>query len=327
MAGLGPGILVVALPLRGGFASAHELLTAGRLLADALEEPLSAVLLGGHLSSQAQELIERGAERVIIIEHELLSKPNEELQAAALAQTCKDRFGKFLFPSTVAGRSLAARLSVSLKAGIATDVFELSAEGGELRAKRAGYGGNVIGEIAFASSCCVLTLQGMVWPPAPRTPGKTGAIDRAALSPGPTRTEFVSFNGQDAGEVDLGSADLVVSGGRGVGSADGFKVIRETAQGLGAAVGASRAAVDSGWMPYRCQVGLTGRTIRPKVYMACGISGQIQHLAGMSSSKNIVAVNTDPDCPMMKAATLSVVGDLHEVLPLVAAEVRKRRGT
>ncbi|MFA6318021.1 MAG: electron transfer flavoprotein subunit alpha/FixB family protein [Elusimicrobiota bacterium] len=322
----GSGVFVAALPLRGTFASSHELLSAGRALADSLKEPLTAVLLGGHLSDQAAELIERGADRVVIVECEALAKPDEELQAAALAGVCGGGTAKVLLPATVAGRSLAARLSVALKAGIATDVFELAAEGGSLKARRTGYGGNIIGEISFVSPACVLTLQGMVWPQAPRTPGRTGPVERVPFSSVPTRTEFVSFDGGDAGEVDLGSADIVISGGRGVGSADGYKVIRETAKVLGAATAASRAAVDSGWVPYRCQVGLTGRTVRPKMYVACGISGQIQHLAGMSSAKNIVAINTDPECPMMKAATLSVVGDLNELLPLIAAEIRKRKG-
>ncbi|MBI5624778.1 MAG: electron transfer flavoprotein subunit alpha/FixB family protein [Elusimicrobia bacterium] len=320
------GVFVAALPLRGAFTSSHELLNAGRAMADALKEPLTAVLLGGHLSDQASELMERGADRVVIVECEALAKPNEELQAAALAQVFGGGAAKVLFPSTVNGRSLAARVSVLMKTGIATDVFEFAVEAGALKVKRAGYGGNIISEVTFSSQSCVMTLQAMVWPPAPRTAGKTGATDRVPFTPGATRTEFVAFEGGDSGEVDLASADIVVSGGRGVGGPDGFKVIRDLAKALGAAAGASRAAVDSGWIPYRYQVGLTGRTIRPKMYVACGISGQIQHLAGMSSAKTIVAVNPDPECPMMKAATLAVVGDLHELLPLIAAEVRKRKG-
>ncbi|MBI5209291.1 MAG: electron transfer flavoprotein subunit alpha/FixB family protein [Elusimicrobia bacterium] len=324
---LDSGVLVVALGSRGSLAAAHELLTAGRSLADTLKERLSAVLLGRPPAEAARDLVERGADKVFVLEHEALSRPDEELQAAALVQLCqKERFGKILFPSSVAGRSLAARLSVKLKAAIATDVFALDAGEAGLKVRRAGYGGNIIGEVEFASPSCVMTLQGMVWPPAPKTPGRAGQVEAVAFAPSATRTEFVSSQAQEAGEIDLGGADLVVSGGRGLGSPEGFKPVRALAKALGAAVGASRAAVDAGWIPYRHQVGLTGRTIRPKLYMACGISGQIQHLAGMSSAKTIVAINSDPECPMMKAATLAVAGDVHEILPLVTGEIMKRRG-
>lgn len=139
------------------------------------------------------------------------------------------------------------------------------------------------------------------------------------------RALLVSFAPEESNEIELGSAERIVAGGRGVGSADGLKVIREFAATIGAAVGASRAVVDSGWIAYRHQVGLTGKSVRPNLYIACGISGQIQHLAGMSSSGTIVAINTDPACPLMQAASISVEADLHEILPLIVAEIKKRR--
>ena len=156
----------------------------------------------------------------------------------------------------------------------------------------------------------------------------SAAVESVAVDPAAwkVRTRVTGFAPEAATEIDLAAAEKVVSGGRGLGNPQGFELIRKLAQALGAAVGASRATVDAGWIPYRNQVGLTGRTVRPRLYIACGISGQIQHLAGMSSSDVIVAINTDKDCPMMKLANLAVPGDLYEIIPAIIAEIQKVRG-
>jgi electron transfer flavoprotein alpha subunit len=140
------------------------------------------------------------------------------------------------------------------------------------------------------------------------------------------RTRFVRFDAEKGDAQDITSAEIIVAGGRGVGSSDGFKPLEELAKTLNGTVASSRAAVDAGWIPYRTQVGLTGRTVRPKLYVAAGISGQIQHLAGMSSSEVIVSINKDPECPLNKMATLSIDGDLFEVLPAITGEINRRRG-
>ena len=318
------GILVVALNQRGQAAPATwELLSAGRSLADALKQPLVAVLPGG-TAAQAQELVERGADRVLWTGHASLKDFNDELCTQAVLEAArKEDPAWLLLPGGVAGRSLACRLAVKLQAGLAPDVSAIDPAG---QVKRSVYGGNLLADVEFKSAARVVTLQAMAFPPAPRQAGRSGEVAELPFSPAPARTEFVSFQSEEAGEIDLGGAERIVSGGRGVGGPDGFKVIRELAHALGAAVAASRAAVDSGWIPYRHQVGLTGRTVRPKVYVACGISGQVQHLAGMSSAGSIVAINTDPDCPMMQQATISVAGDMFELIPLIIAEVKKRRG-
>ncbi len=324
-----PGILVVAIPQRGSLASAYELLTAGRALADSLKEPLAAVLLGKGVSTSAQDLVERGADKVFVFDHPSLEGFNDELHGRAVAELARSEgFGKLLLAASVAGRSLAARVAVKLSAGLASDVSQFSAEGGALKARRSTYSGNVLADMTFKSEVAVLTLQAMAWPPAARSSARHGEVQTAAFDPAstPCGTEFVSSQAPESGEVDLASAERIVSGGRGLGSAEGFKIIRDLAHAIGAAVGASRAVVDSGWIPYRHQVGLTGRAVRPKLYVACGISGQIQHLAGMSGSKTIVAINTDGDCPMMKLATISVAADLHELIPLIVQEIRKRKG-
>ena len=312
-------ILVIVLSQRGQIPPLNwEILGAGRALADALKQPLTALILSG-TAQQAQESIERGADEALWCNHPSLASFNDELytQAAVAAASASH----ILLPSNVSGRSLACHLAVKLEAGLATDVSEISASS----IKRSHYSGNLIAQVEFKSDIRVLTLQPMAFPAAQRQAGRSGEIKELAFTPAAARTEIVSFQAEEAGEIDLGAAERIVSGGRGVGGPDGFKAIRELAHALSAAVGASRAAVDSGWIPYRHQVGLTGRTVRPKLYMACGISGQIQHLAGMSGASNLVAINTDPESPMMKQATISVVGDMFELIPLIIDEIKRVR--
>lgn len=318
------GILVVALPQRGALPPVtFELLSAGRAMADALKQPLSAVLVGGN-AAQAQDLVDRGAEKVFLFDAPVLANFNDELAAKAVFEVAsKEGFARILVASTIAGRSLAARLAVKLKAGLAADVSEIDAAGGKV--KRSTYSGNLIAEVELKSAVQVLTVAPMSYPRAEKA-GKTGQVVPVAFDASGAKTAFVSFQAEESNEIDLGAAERIVSGGRGLGNAEGFKLIRDFAHSIGAAVGASRAVVDSGWIAYRHQVGLTGRAVRPKLYVACGISGQIQHLAGMSSAGNIVAINTDAECPMMQVASISVVGDLNELIPLVIEEIKKRKG-
>ena len=318
------GILAAALNQRGRPSPlTFELLSAGRALADALKQPLSAVLVGGTVE-QAQELVERGADRVLWTDHPALKNFTDELYTQAVLQAARNESpSRILLPSNIMGRSLACRLAVQLAAGLATDVSRLDSG----RVERSHFSGNLKAAVEFSSPVQVLTLQPMAFAPANRQTGRTGKIEEFFFSATPVRTEFVSFQAEEAGELDLGTAERIVSGGRGVGGPEGFKTLLNLAHALGAALGASRAAVDSGWIPYRHQVGLTGRTVSPKLYVACGISGQIQHLAGMSGSANIVAINTDEQCPLMQQATISVVGDMFQIIPLVIAEIKKRKGS
>jgi electron transfer flavoprotein alpha subunit len=322
------GILVVALTQRGKLLpAAFELLTAGRALADTLKEPLTAVLLGDNVSGFAQELVDAGAEKVFVVENAALANFNDEVHTNAVAQVVDaNKLGKVLVPSTVTGRSLAARLTVKLKAGLAPDASEVYQNGVGFKAKRAQYSGNVISEIQFNAPVQIATIQPLVYPRAEKKAGRTGEIVKVAFDAGSSKIQFVSYQAEESNEIDLGAAEKIVSGGRGLGNADGFKMLRELSHLIGAALGASRAVVDSGWIPYRHQVGLTGRAVRPKLYIACGISGQIQHLAGMSSSGTIVAINTDAACPLMEIASIGVVGDVNEIVPAMIAEIKARRG-
>ena len=322
------GTLAVVFPSRGSLQpSAYEAITAGKALAGSMGESFDAVVVAGSKGSEfAKDLAARGPGRGHLIENRAFENFSDEACAAPLKRLIeKEGYARVVVVSTINGRLLAARLSAALNAGIAADVWGLSAEGGRVTAKRSLYGGNLIGDFAFASERQVILIQPLSFERA-QPQASPGQVVPADSAPGPVRAQFVSFEPQPAGEIDLGSAERVVSGGRGLGNADGFKMIRELARVLGAAVGASRAVVDSGWIPYRHQVGLTGRTVRPKLYVACGISGQIQHLAGMSSAANIVAINTDPDCPMMKLASIAVPGDVNEIVPQLIAELKKRKG-
>ncbi len=318
------GVLVVAVAQRGALPPAtYELITAGRKLADALKEPLAAVVLSDKAGALAADLAARGVDKVYSVEHASLAGFTEETFAkAAAAVAQKEGFDRILLASNVAGRALAARLSVLLKAGLATDVADIAADG---KVSRPYYSGNLLAEIELKSPVAVLTLAPMSFARAESGASKAEIVP-VAFDPGTPKTSFSSFQPETTNEIDMGSAERVVSGGRGLGNAEGFKKIFELAHVLGAAVGASRAVVDSGWIPYKHQVGLTGRNVRPKLYVAVGISGQIQHLAGMSSSGTIVAINTDKDCPLMQIANIAVQGDLNELLPLIIEEVKRRRG-
>jgi len=317
-------ILAVVVPQRGTLSPAsYELIGAGRALADALKAPLTAAVIDASAKTLAADLATRGADKVLAVEHAGLANFTEESYAkAAAAAVAACGATRVILPSTVAGRALAARLAVLLKAGLATDVSEILPDG---RVRRGYYGGNLIAEVEFKTPVAVLTVAPMTFPRAEPT-GTAAPVEAVAFEPGAVQSELVSFKAEETREIDLGAAEKVVSGGFGLGGPEGFKLVYDLAHALGAAVGASRRAVDSGWIPYKHQVGLTGRTVRPKLYVAIGISGQIQHLAGMSSSSTIIAINTDKDCPLMQMASIAVQGEYAELLPLVTAEIKNRKG-
>lgn len=318
------GILVLVLPSRGALSPAsYELLGAGKILADALKQPLMAAVVGGNAAALAGDIAARGVAKVFTVEHASLKDFTEESYAkAAAAAAEKSGAARVILPSTIAGRALAARLAVHLKAGLATDVTEILPDG---KIRRGYYGGNLIAEVEFKSPVAVLTVAAMTFPRA-EAAGAAAPVEAVAFDPGAAKSEFVSFQGESSREIDLGAAEKVVAGGFGLGSAEGFKPLYDLAHALGAAVGASRRAVDSGWIAYKNQVGLTGRTVRPKLYVAVGISGQIQHLAGMAASGTIVAINTDKDCPLMQMASIAVQGEYAELLPLITNEIKSRKG-
>lgn len=322
----GTGVWVVGETRRGKLLpTALELVTAAKSLAGARGEPVTAVVFGP--AEGAEALPACGAAKVLVLDG--LADPVDQAQAAALAAAAKAGSPRtILLPATIFGRSVAPRLAVALGSGLASDATAVELDGEKrLVVRRGAFGGNVSMKVLVKSPSGpeIATVRPLAYPRAGLN-GSHGSVEKAPAGAAPTAQTFVSFAADTSGELDLGAADKIVSGGRGLGKAENFKYVRELAHVLGAAVGASRAAVDAGWIPYKHQVGITGRSVRPRLYIACGISGQIQHMGGMKSAEVVVAINTDPECPMMKAATYAVQGDYEKIIPAVIEEIKKARG-
>jgi len=316
---------------RGLSSTVFELLNIGRKLADDLHEPLCAVILARDAKTFVSELAQHGADRVYIMEDAAFENFVDDVYAKALSGLVKEhKPNKFLFPATTIGRSLAAKVAILVNTGITADVttLEIDAATGNMHATRPTFGGNLMATIKCEHTRPeICTLRPLTYPKAEAVADRTAEVVECRFDSAACRTAaaFIDFVREETGEADIAAAEVVVAGGRGVRSPEGFKILKELAQELNGAVAASRAAVDAGWIAYRHQVGLTGRTVKPKLYIACGISGQIQHLAGMSSSDVIVAINKDPEAPIMKQAAYAIEGDLFEVVPAITEAIRKER--
>lgn len=299
-----------------------EALTAGRSVADKLGTEVCALLLGDGVDSLASELGKFGADKVLVGNNPSLQNYSTEGYAEAMQSVVASQGATVvLFSATALGKDLAPRLCAKIGAGLAADVIELDVEGGKLIAKRPVYAGKTITTVEFNSDVQVASLRPNVF--TAQENQKAGAVESVDVSPGSIRAlvkEIITSAGK---KMDLSEANIVVSGGRGLKEAENFKLVENLAEVLGGAVGASRAAVDAGWRPHSEQVGQTGKTVSPTLYIAIAISGAIQHLAGMSSSKFIVAINKDADAPIFKVADYGIVGDAFEVVPTLTEELKK----
>jgi electron transfer flavoprotein alpha subunit len=230
-----------------------------------------------------------------------------------------------LFAASAMGKDLAPRVAARLGAGLATDCTALRAEGGRLTATRPIYAGKVFAEVAWDRAPAVASLRPKIFEPIAPDASRVAAVEAlpVPVAEGDLKVRTVEVKAAAQGKVDLTEAEIIVSGGRGMKGPEGYGVLEELAAALGGVVGASRASVDAGWRPHGDQVGQTGKTVSPKLYIACGISGAIQHLAGMSGSRCIVAINKDADAPIFKVADYGLVGDLFEVVPALTEQVRK----
>jgi electron transfer flavoprotein alpha subunit/NAD-dependent dihydropyrimidine dehydrogenase PreA subunit len=313
-------------------STAFELLNVGRKLADDLKEELASVVIGHNLSGMAQDLVEHGADRVYVLDDPMFAQFVDEAYCNALTELIKqEKPNKLLMPASTIGRSFGSRVAISAHTGITADATELGIDPKTrlLDATRPSFGGNLMATILCEKHRPEMaTVRPMSFPRSEKVAGRQGKIINVKVdtSKWKIREKFIEFVAEKSETQDIASAEVIVAGGRGLGKPEGFKLVEEFAKLLGGAVGASRAVVDAGWIPYRHQVGLTGRTVRPKLYIAAGISGAIQHLAGMSSSEFIVAINKDPQAPMMQLANLAVEGDLYEILPLVIEEIKHLKG-
>jgi electron transfer flavoprotein alpha subunit len=298
-----------------------ELLGAGRKLADDLGQKLVAVLLGHNCRAMADELVAYGADKVFYVDCSVFEKFQDEPYSQALADLAEEHKPSIILGgATAIGRSFIPRVAARLKTGMTADCtgLEIDPEQKLLLGTRPAYGGNIMATIICPERRPQMaTVRHKVMKPLDRDAARKGEVVEKKLNADQLtlRAKVVSTVKELEDTCNLAEADIIVTGGRGVGSKDNFCLIRDLASAIGGAVGASRAVVDAGWMPYSHQVGQTGKTVCPKVYFAVGVSGAIQHLAGMQSSDIIIAINSNPDAEIFKVATYGIVGDLNEVVP------------
>jgi len=309
-----------------------ELLAPGRELASANNEELVAVIIGKNAKEIAKIAIQHGADSAIVVEGPEYESYTTEAYTYALHQLVqKYKPSIMIIGATVNGRDVSPRLACRLETGLTADCTGLGIdeESGNVAWTRPAFGGNLMATILCPYTRPQIgTVRPGVFKKNELDSGRTGNIIAETIyTPAENiHTKILEFVQRiEEGGVKLKDADIIVSGGRGLGGPENFSYVRELAEVLGAAVGASRATVDAGWIPYSHQVGQTGKTVRPKVYIACGISGAIQHRAGMSGSDTIIAINKDPDAPIFTIADYGIVGDLFEVLPALTQELRNAK--
>jgi electron transfer flavoprotein alpha subunit len=318
------GIMVVAEQSDGAFRKvAFEILSEGKRIADSLDCQLTAVVLGSDIEACAQELQAYGPDRILAVEDSQLAEYLTDAYTNALSAVIRQEDPNILlFGASVQGKDLSARIAARFDAPLATDCVAITCDGGGLIATRPIYGGKLLANVVLEGERQMFSVR-----PNITEIVKTGGdavVEKISAETGEVTMTFIEKR-METGKVDLTEANIVVSGGRGMGG-DDYSVIEALAEALGAAVGASRAAVDEGWRSHSDQVGQTGKVVSPGLYMAFGISGAIQHLAGMSSSKVIVAINNDSEAPIFAKADYAVVADLFEIAPYITEEIQKISG-
>ena len=308
---------------------AFEILSKARELADDLGNDVTAVLLGNNFDKQSEELIHFGADKVIVVDDAFLENFLDEPYTQAMSYVVnKYKPEIVLSGATAIGRSFIPRLAVELHTGLTADCTDLNIdpETKELVQTRPAFGGNIMAEIRTSNyRPQMATVRHKVFDPLPKDENRTGDVIQEKVTFDNTKflSKFLSYIKDETQSVKITDADIIVTGGRGIKCAENFTLIKQLASVLGAAVGASRAAVDAGWIEYSHQVGQTGKTVKPKIYIACGVSGAIQHLVGMQSSDIIIAINKDKDAPIFKVADVGIIGDLFEVIPQLVKQLSK----
>lgn len=322
------GICLYAEHRHGRLSSVvREIIGVARELKEDLDKPISAILLGSNVGDIADEIVSYGVDEVWMIDDPRIGDLAEDIQAELVAEILKEKRPEiFLGGGTIIGRSLFPRVAAKLRSGLTADCTELSidTENRVLRQTRPAFGGNIMATILCKDHRPQMaTVRHKVMRQAEKIRGYDGKIVEMNHIPVPKPLiEVLEFVHEETDTVNLADADIVVSGGRGLREPKNFHLIKDLADAVDGAVGASRAAVDLDWIPYSHQVGQTGKTVNPKVYIACGISGAIQHLAGMKSSDIIVAINTDPKAPIFDVAHYGIVGDLFEIVPEMIRQIR-----
>lgn len=308
---------------------AYELLGKAQELAKKLNCQVSGVLIGHNLDVHLDELAWHGADNIYLVEAPEIANFQDEPYTRILIKLIEKYKPEILLcGATSIGRSLIARVAIKIKAGLTADCtgLDIDPEKKILLQTRPAFGGNIMATIISPNyRPQMATVRHKVMQPMAPDKHRKAKIIRENFDASiyASRTKLLDIVEEVETLVNIAEADIIVSGGRGMGNTENFKLLEEFAHVLGAAVGSSRAAVDAGWMPYSHQVGQTGRTVAPKIYFACGISGQIQHIVGMSSSKIIVAINKDPEAPIFKYATYGIVGDLFQIIPALTKKFKE----
>lgn len=317
---------------RGGqiAPSVYELIGEGRKLANRLNQKLCVALMGNNITKKANDLIPYGVDIIYTVDKPELDKYNDSYYSAAFSSLIETyQPAIILLGATTIGRSLGPRVAARIKTGLTADCTELNIDkdNNNLLQIRPAFGGNIMATIVCKNHRPQMaTVRPGVMQPAEPDNNYQGEIieynfETSSVNPG-TRVQKIVEEVKDS--INIGDAEIIVSGGRGVGSAENFKLIKQLADVLGGAVGASRAAVDNGWISQDHQVGQTGTTVAPRIYIACGISGAVQHLVGMENSDIIIAINKDPDAPIFKHASYGLVGDLFDIIPLLVEQISNK---
>ncbi|HUV34694.1 MAG TPA: electron transfer flavoprotein subunit alpha [Candidatus Desulfaltia sp.] len=310
----------------------YELLGKAQELAAQLNEPVYAIIVGSGVEEGAHELVKRGADKVFVYDDPALKVTRDDPYTGLLARCCREEKPSiFLIGATSIGRSLGPRVAARLETGLTADCtsLDIDPETGLLMQTRPAYGGNIMATIVTPNGRPQMaTVRYKMFPEAKPVEAPKGVVVNKAVNMKSVRDRIKVLGFEEAKEeLSITEADIVVSGGLGMGEPKGFELMRQLADALGGAVGASRPTVDEGWIDYRHQVGLSGRTVRPQVYVACGISGAVQHQAGMKTSDVIIAVNKDREAPIFKISSLGVVGDLYEVIPRLIEKIKEHNGS
>ncbi len=301
-----------------------EALSAARKMADALQESVVALHIG--TGEPSANLAHFGADRIISVQHDLLSAYSTQGYAAAVAQTAKKLEPRFVLSSASAmGRDLMPRVAAKLGVGLAQDCIEARViEDKQLECVRPIYAGKAYSRVRLLMAPAMATLRPNVFSLGEADTARTAETEVFVpeLDPGKIRASVKEIKATAGQKIELTEANIIVSGGRGIKGPEFFPDVEKLADSLNGALGASRAAVDAGWIDHQHQVGQTGKTVSPTLYIACGISGAIQHLAGMSSSKFIVAINKDPEAPIFSVADYGIVGDVFEIVPALTEAIK-----
>lgn len=318
------GVFAITEQRDGEFRKvSFEAVSEGRRVADGLGTDLTAVVLGAGIESLAEELKKYGPDKIWVADDPALADYTTDAYANILSGLIQSADpAVIILGASAQGKDLAGRLAARLDAGVAMDCTAIKLDNGSLTYTRPMFGGKIIADVGIEGALQIVAIRPNVMDITEAA--KDSAIDKPAVEVGEIKTAVIEKTMDTGDKIELTEADIIVSGGRGTGG--DYAAIEALAAELGAAVGASRSAVDEGWRPHSDQVGQTGKTVSPTLYVACGISGAIQHLAGMSTSKYIVAINKDAEAPIFSKADFGIAGDLFDVVPALAEEVKKVKG-